>query len=195
MKTLFTSAVLFFAVVQPNLAQNASFMVDTKASRLSWTGYAEIGSWAPSGTIQIQKGQLAMTGKHIRSGTFTVDMTTIEHENDKLQAHLRNEDFFDVTRFPTATFVLNALTGSTATGQLTIRGVTKTVSFPVVIRQESEGMHLNGKAVVDRTQFGIRYNSTRFFSGLGDYAIKNEFALTFDLIAKPIPLHKPGQAR
>ncbi|MBC3785274.1 hypothetical protein [Spirosoma utsteinense] len=36
------------------------------------------------------------------------------------------------------------------------------------------------------TQFGVRYNSASFFTDLGDQAIKNEFALTFDLLAKPV---------
>lgn len=197
MKTLLTAVSLFFVIATSTLAQHASLSVDPKASQLTWTGYAEIGSWAPSGTIQLQKGQVLETGGRISRGTFVVDMTTLQHENGKLQTHLRDEDFFDVAHFPTATFVLTNLTGTTATGQLTIRGVTKPISFPVVVGQEGDGVRVNGKVVVDRTQFAIRYNSSSFFSGLGDYAIKNEFALAFSVLAKPTPTPptKRGQAR
>jgi polyisoprenoid-binding protein YceI len=126
---------------------------------------------------------------------MTLDMTTIRHENGQLQTHLRDEAFFDATRFPTATFVLRTLTGTTATGQLTLKGVTKPVSFPVLVSQEGDGLRIKGRAVIDRTQFGIRYNSNSFFSGLGDQAIKNEFALTFDVVAKPVVASKQGSTR
>lgn len=194
MKTLLCSVVLVFAIAVSARAQT-SYTVDTKASQLSWTGYAEVGSWAPTGTIQLQKGQLSASGKQISGASFVVDMTTLQHENEKLQTHLREEDFFDVTHFPTATFMLSNLTSQTATGQLTIRGVTKPVSFPIVISQEKDGLHIRGKATIDRTQFNIRYNSTSFFSGLGDYAIKNDFTLTFNVVARPVPASKRSQAR
>jgi polyisoprenoid-binding protein YceI len=176
-------------------AQSQVYTIDANASQLTWTGYAEVGSWAPSGTLQLAKGQITRTANQISSATMTLDMTTIRHENGQLQTHLRDEAFFDATRFPTATFVLRALTGTTATGQLTLKGVTKPVSFPVVVSQEGNGLRIKGRAVIDRTQFGIRYNSTSFFSGLGDQAIKNEFALMFDVIAKPVVASKQGSTR
>ena len=176
-------------------AQNQAYTIDPGTSQLTWTGYAEVGSWAPSGTIQLAKGQVVRTGNQICSAMMILDMTTIRHENGQLQTHLRDEAFFNVTRFPTATFVLRALTDTTATGQLTMKGITKPVSFPVVVSQESGGLRIKGRAVVDRTQFGIRYNSTSFFSNLGDQAIKNEFALTFDVVAKPVTTSKQRSAR
>lgn len=184
MKTLFIIALLVASFSSSSMAQT-QFMVDTKASQLNWTGYAEIGSWAPTGTLIIQKGQFTATGKQITSGKLSIDMATIQHEDGKLQAHLREEDFFDVARYPTATFVLTGLSGQMATGQLTIRGITKPVSFPVVVSSEGEGLRIKGKAIIDRTQFAIRYNSSSFFSGLGDYAIKNDFALAFTVVLKP----------
>ena len=195
MKTLLTSAFILITTVLSVQAQNRAYTIDANASQLTWTGYAEVGSWAPSGTIQLAKGQVTRTGNQISSATMTLDMTTIRHENGQLQTHLRDEAFFDVTRFPTATFVLRTLTDMTATGQLTLKGVTKPVSFPIVVSQEGTGLRIKGRAVIDRTQFGIRYNSTSFFSGLGDQAIKNEFALTFDVIAKPVATSKQGSAR
>ena len=195
MKTIFTSAIILLTIVLSVQAQNQAYTIDPSASQLIWTGYAEVGSWAPSGTIQLAKGQVTRNGNQISNATITLDMTTIRHENGQLQTHLRDEAFFDATRFPTATFVLRALTGTTATGQLTLKGITKSVSFPVVVSQESTGLHIKGRAVIDRTQFGIRYNSTSFFSGLGDQAIKNEFALTFDVVAKPVATSKQGTTR
>lgn len=194
MKTLLTSAIILLLTTCVR-AQNQSYTIDASASQLTWTGYAEVGSWAPSGTLQLVKGQLTRTGNQISTATMTLDMTTIRHENGQLQTHLRDETFFDVTRFPTATFVLRALTSTTATGQLTLKGITKPVSFPVVVSQESNGLRIKGRAIIDRTQFGIRYNSTSFFSDLGDQAIKNEFTMTFDVVAKPVATIKQSSAR
>ncbi|SOD92102.1 YceI family protein [Spirosoma fluviale] len=191
MKTLFISFFFAFALVSSTVAQS-QFTVDAKASQLNWTGYAELGSWAPSGTIQVSKGQFSVAGRQITTGRISIDMTTLQHEDAKLQAHLRDEDFFDIARYPTATFLLASLSGQVATGQLTIRGVTRPVTFPVVVSPEGDGLRIKGKAVIDRTQFAIRYNSTSFFSGLGDYAIKNEFSLAFNIVVKPAG--KPGIA-
>lgn len=196
MKTLRISAmILTLATATAALAQNQAYTIDANASQLTWTGYAEVGSWAPSGTIQLVKGQLTRNGTQIRSATMMMDMTTIQHENGQLQTHLRDEAFFDANHFPTATFVLRTLTGTIASGQLTLKGVTKPVSFPVVVSQAGNGLRLKGRAVIDRTQFGIRYNSNSFFADLGDQAIKNEFALTFDLIAQPVVTSQQSATR
>lgn len=191
MKTLTTLTAAFVFLLALSISVQAqtqaqSFNIDQAASQLTWTGYAEVGSWAPTGTLRLAKGQVTRTGSQISSATMTMDITSIQHENERLQTHLRDEAFFDAAHFPTATFVLRSLSGTTATGQLTLKGVTKTVSFPVTINSDGTGLRIKGRALIDRTQFGIRYNSTSFFADLGDQAIKNEFALAFDVLAKPV---------
>ncbi|AKD55926.1 YceI family protein [Spirosoma radiotolerans] len=198
MKTLTNLISVFvfvLALSTSSRAQSQSFNIDPDASQLTWTGYAEVGSWAPTGTLRLAKGYVTRTGNQISSATMTMDMTSIQHENDRLQAHLRDEAFFDVARFPTATFVLRSLSGTTATGQLTLKGVTKPVSFPVTISPDGAGLRIKGRALIDRTQFGIRYNSTSFFADLGDQAIKNEFSLQFDVLAKPVVPAKRSASR
>lgn len=195
MKILISAILLFSIITTSAQAQKRAFVIDAKASQLTWTGYSEVGSWAPSGTVQIQKGQFVQTGSQISTGSFVIDMATIQHENGQMQEHLRGDDFFGVTRFPSATFVLRSLTGGTATGQLTIRGITKPVSFPVVVSQEGTGLRVKGKATIDRTQFNIHFNSSSFFQNLGNQAIKNEFTLAFDVVARPGATSKQHEAR
>ncbi len=186
MKTLLIATIFLFASITSAQAQRTTLPVDPKASKLTWTGYAEIGSYAPSGQIQMKQGQVILTNNQLSGGTFVIDMATIQHENSQLQGHLREETFFDIARFPTATFVLTRIVGNTATGQLTIRGVTKPISFPVAVSRENNAIRIKGRAIIDRTQFGIRYNSVSFFSDLGDQAIKNTFALGFDVVTAGI---------
>ena len=110
-------------------------------------------------------------------------MATIAHENADIQTHLRSADFFDVAQFPVATFRLRTLAHDSACGALTLKGVTHPIAFPLRCTRTAAGLRLVGTAVVDRTRFGVRYNSARFFGGLGDHAIRDDFRVDFDLVA------------
>lgn len=161
------------------------YTADAGASHLAWTGHAEVGTWAPAGTLQLQRGTATATGTTLQTARFAFDLRTITHENADLQSHLRGEDFFDVAHFPTATFELRAVRDGNATGDLTIKGVRHAISFPLAVTATSTGLRVRGTATIDRTQFGIRYNSTSFFADLGDYAIRNTFELAFDIMLMP----------
>jgi polyisoprenoid-binding protein YceI len=190
------SSVLFFCLLFATLAFRPAalrYQIEPGASQLTWTGHAEVGSWAPSGTMRLRQGSFEYDGHVLRNGRFEVDMRTLAHTDAKLQEHLRSADFFAVEQYPTATFVLQEITQGQAAGQLTIKRVTKPIRFPVGVEQRPDGLHLTGTATVDRTAFGVTYNSTSFFQNLGDYAIRDDFQLKFDLVAKP--MLPAGQAR
>ncbi|RYU79156.1 YceI family protein [Hymenobacter persicinus] len=162
------------------------YQADTAASQLTWIGHAETGPWAPSGTLRLRQGRFDYEGTRLRNGRFEFDMTTITHADNKLQEHLRGEDFFAVDRFPTAVFELRELRQGQAVGQLTLKGITRPVRFAATLTRRPDGqLQVRGTASVDRTQFGVNYNSSSFFQNLGSYAIRNDFQLTFDLLAAP----------
>ncbi|PJJ48070.1 YceI family protein [Hymenobacter chitinivorans] len=181
MKTLFFFLLLFSCLAfRP---APVVYRVDTAASKLTWTGYAEVGSWAPSGTVQLRQGQLEYGGNTLRNGRFEIDMRTIAHPNPDLQNHLRGTDFFAVEQFPTAVFELREVVGTEAVGQLTVKGITRPLRFPVRITRAGGTLRVQGTASVDRTQFGVQFNSSSFFQNLGDHAIRNDFQLAFDMVA------------
>jgi len=110
---------------------------------------------------------------------------------DKLTEHLKSDDFFAVIKYPTATFSLTGvLAGSepgqfTLAGNLTIRGITKPIEIPVTASQAGDTLMVNGKAVVDRSLYGVKFGSTSFFKELADNVIiDNEFKLEFSLQAE-----------
>ncbi|MBC8152758.1 MAG: YceI family protein [Bacteroidetes bacterium] len=181
MKTILFFSFLFMSTL-PASAQR--YVADSQQSKLTWTGHSEVGNYAPSGALQLQQGVFTVNGTQITQGRIDIDMRTIQHDDDKMQTHLRGEDFFNAPKFPTATFVLQQIKGNQASGLLTIKGVTKPVTFPIGVAAEGDALRIKGKATIDRTVFGIKYNSTSFFSGLGDYAIKNTFELAFDVVAR-----------
>jgi polyisoprenoid-binding protein YceI len=113
--------------------------------------------------------------------------------NQKLTGHLKSDDFFGVDKHPTATFKIVEATpiatqtpgGPTHTvkGDLTIKGQTQSVSFPATITVAGDKGEANATVMVDRTLYGIRYGSGKFFQNLGDKMISDEFELRLKLVA------------
>jgi len=181
---LVATIVSLATLVAFNVDHTVDLRLDASSSSLSWTGYAETGGFAPTGSVDPIGGTAKFDHGKLVGGEFTVDMTTITYSDKQLEKHLKNEDFFHVTEFPEAKFKVTKMNGNRITGDLTIRGKTNAVEFDVVVKQETAAYSVKGKITVDRTQFDIKYNSSDFFQDLGSYAIKNDFDLTFDLVFK-----------
>jgi polyisoprenoid-binding protein YceI len=175
--------ILLFATVSLSMSSKAQliFKANSEKSKFSWTGYASVGNYAPTGTIQLSSGSLNFDGENIKKANFEFDMKTITHENKDLQNHLRNEDFFDVKKYPKAVFNLEKITNNQAVGTLKIKDITKKIVFPITIKISEKEIQIQANITVNRTDFGIKYNSTSFFSNLGDYAIKDNFEFRLDL--------------
>jgi polyisoprenoid-binding protein YceI len=105
----------------------------------------------------------------------TIDLNSVNTGNEKLDAHLRKADFFDVEKFPTATFK-GTLTGfkdgapTQVQGELTMRGVTRPVNLTIrsfkcmphpMSKREFCGADAVG--VIDREQFGITFGKPMGF--------------------------------
>jgi polyisoprenoid-binding protein YceI len=100
---------------------------------------------------------------------FTVKAASIDTSNNDRDEHLRSKDFFDVQKFPTLTFTSTKVVAKDAntlevTGNLTMHGVTKPVTFPVTLlgtvktpKGEKAGFESNFK--VDRKEYGITWNN------------------------------------
>lgn len=160
--------------------------IKVENSKVIWKGYKVTGSH--EGTIALQSGNLTFEADKLVGGEFVIDMTTIittDLEGDykgKLEGHLKSDDFFGVTTFPTATLVFKDVesTGKNSyavTGDLTIKGIKNPVSFDISIY----GSKATASVKIDRTKFDVRYGSTSFFDNLKDKAIYDEFDLVTDL--------------
>ncbi|MDZ7934573.1 MAG: YceI family protein [Emticicia sp.] len=182
MKNIFVLFIIIISLSANSKAQSV-FKADLNKSKFSWTGYAAVGDYAPTGTIQLSAGSLNFDGRNISKGIFEFDMKSIAHENKDLMDHLKNEDFFDVKKYPKATFILEKVMNDKAIGLLKIKGIQKRISFPILIKKSEKEIQIQANFSVNRTDFGIKYNSTNFFSNLGDYAIKDNFEFRLDLSA------------
>ncbi|WP_256003800.1 YceI family protein [Pedobacter deserti] len=182
-------AFISTAFVKP-VAKPVSYTVDTEKSSITWVGKKLTGGH--NGTIALQSGSLLFDGKKLSGGNFVIDMTTIKDadKSERLEGHLKADDFFGVDKFATSTFAIKKLAQSgnkvNITGNLTIKGVTQSITFPATIAWNSDGTvtAVAEKIVVDRTKFGIKYRSKGMFPDVGDKMIYDEFELAVKLVAK-----------
>ena len=160
--------------------------VKTKESTIAWKAYKVTGSH--NGTLKLKSGALMFDNDKLTGGEFTVDMTSLAvtdlegESRQKLEGHLKSDDFFSVASNPTSTLVFTKVksTGKNSyevAGNLTVKGITKPVTFDVSVY----GSKATATMKVDRTQFEVKYGSGSFFDDLGDKTIYDEFDLVVDL--------------
>ncbi len=101
---------------------------------------------------------------------FTIDVASINTESDKRDGHLKSDDFFNAEKFPQAKFVGKSFkaTGKdkfTLTGDLTIRDVTKSVTWEVDFGGVIKDPYGNTKAgfkattTINRLEYGLKWNT------------------------------------
>ena len=180
-------AVVFGTVVTASTpVEVETKQVKTTESTVTWKGYKVTGSHY--GTINLQSGSLSFDGDKLVGGEFVVDMsslisTDLEGEyKGKLEGHLKSDDFFGVANHPTSSLVFtnvkaNGKNSYEVTGDLTIKGITKAVTFDVSVY----GSKATATMKVDRSEYDVRYGSGSFFDNLGDKTIYDEFDLVVDL--------------
>jgi len=160
--------------------------VNTENSTVTWKAYKVTGSHY--GDISLKSGALIFDGDKLTGGEFVVDMTTIntlDLEGDskgKLDGHLHSDDFFSTASNPTSSLVFTNVKADgknsyEVTGDLTIKGITKPVTFDVSVY----GSKATATMKVDRTKYDVKYGSGSFFDNLGDKTIYDEFDLVVDL--------------
>ena len=153
------------------------------STQINWKGKAAYSSYSPEGTLELLSGKLTLNNGVIDTLNIVIDMRSLEQENQQLRDHLRNKDFFDVKRFPVATFVLTEpvenLSGKVdLVGNLTIKGNTKPQRIKATIIQDQKGVSLQFEHQLDRTRYGVNFNSPSFFDNLKDQAIDDLFSMS-----------------
>lgn len=181
-------------------AAGTTYKVDASQSKVEWNGKKVTGEH--SGTINVAGGSFQVAKNKVVGGSVDIDMNSIvnldiadKEYNQKLVGHLKSDDFFSSEKHPKANFKITSLTpikgakagaaNYTANGNLTIKGITKPVSFPVTVALNGNTITAKSDAVVlDRTKWDIRYGSKSFFANIGDKAIHDDFTVQFNVVAK-----------
>lgn len=175
----------------PKKATEQKLQTLKKASgQVKWTGFG-VGK-SHSGTIDVKSGEVSLSDNKLTSAQFVLDMKTLKTaDSDRLQAHLMSEDFFDVTKFPEAKFqstLVQALPNEPSkyevTGNLTIKDKMAPITFTVDVTQKDKKYEAKGSTeILDRTKYGIKYNSKQFASAekLGNKLIEDNIKLELDV--------------
>ncbi len=164
-------------------------------SKITWQGYKPTGSHI--GTVDLKEGYLLVKDGKLLGGKFVIDMNTIKDldmpetdpYNKKLVSHLKSPNFFYVMKYPTTTFeITNVQTSEDKVlveGNLTIKGITKSIKFPAEFQKNDTEITFNSETIkIDRTDFGIKYKSKKFFDNLKDKFINDIFDISFKIQAK-----------
>jgi polyisoprenoid-binding protein YceI len=123
-----------------------------------------------NGGFKLFKGTFEVVPTNLESSKITaeIDTNSIFTDTDRLTNHLKSPEFFDVAKFPTSNFVSTGIEAGvkdpkakdathTVTGNLTLHGVTKSISFPAKIAVSGDKATLDSEFFINRKDFGITY--------------------------------------
>ena len=159
--------------------------IDVIASKLEWIG-TKLSTYH-SGTVNIKSGEMRVADGKLAGGQFVMDMPTLVTTsmdaagNKKLTGHLMSPDFFDVVKYPEAKFEITSVVpfsgksaiavdtmkeiskyavadpNVTISGNLTIKDITKNISFPAKITVNKSDVYAVAKFNIDRKQWNLVY--------------------------------------
>lgn len=170
------------------------YILDIQKSKITWQAGKIVGG-DHKGEIPFASGSFLAEDKALVGGEFLADVNGLKVTDlsgsgaERLAGHLKNQDFFETDKHPTARFKIATVTyngkeQATITGNLTIKDITKPLTFTASVHVTDNQIHAVAQGVkVDRTQYNVKYRSGNFFSDLGDKAIKDEFTLDIELFA------------
>jgi polyisoprenoid-binding protein YceI len=158
------TVVLFSFNTPTSTKQVETFTVTAQKSKVDFTGSKK--NDFHTGYFPVKSGAVKIEAGKLVGGTFVVDvagMKVTDAAGDKLAGHLSSADFFDVSKFGEATFNIISVKYTTAdkatlSGSVTLRGITKEISFDANIRSADEkGFFAEAFFPFDRTLFGMNY--------------------------------------
>ena len=171
------------AQVSPQTVSGQKYSITPENSKIEWVGSKVTGSH--NGSFQKFTGQVDYSGNPETSRVqIAIDSSSITADDPKLTEHLKTADFFDVAKFPQANFVSTAIKPGgdkgathTVTGNLTMHGVTKAVTFPATIAATADAITVDSTFAINRKDFGINY------AGAADNLIRDDVVLTLKIRA------------
>lgn len=176
------------AVELTDAAEGTTFSVDAEASKVVWTGTKVTGEHF--GTVDIKSGSVIVNEGAIVGGEFVIDMNSISADDlegeykEKLDGHLKSDDFFSAGSYPEAKFTITEVSPSETAGQVTIsgnleiKGISKNISFEATTEQATEN------SITTKANFNIaRADWNVSYEGKPDDLISKEINFDITLVA------------
>jgi len=132
------------------------------------------------GTVQLIENDPTKSSVQVE-----LDLDSVNVDEPKLTRHLKSPDFFDVAKFPKATFKSTSIKAGgennathTVSGNLDLHGVKKQIAFPARIKVSPDAVRVEAEFAINRKDFGINY------PGMADDLIKDDVLILLKLVAK-----------
>jgi|694.fasta_scaffold06680_10 polyisoprenoid-binding protein YceI len=178
------------------------FKIDNVVSTLEWKCGKLVGG-SHSGNVSFIDGELNGTDTKIISGKLDIDMKSIscsdiedKAKNADLVGHLKSADFFDVEKNPTSILEILKVedakektvdANSTIIANLTIKGVTKEITFPAMIKYSDLGLLATASFKINRKDWGMNYGTEGSVADLAkDRIINNEIEFVVSILAEEV---------
>ncbi|SKB85672.1 YceI family protein [Dyadobacter psychrophilus] len=178
--------------------ETTNYKLDEAISIAEWKGYLR-NEYFNEGSIAIKSESLIIRDGKVQSGSFTIPIASIVNFNlpteelkQTLVHHLQSADFFNMALHPEVKFNITGVAPYTGTGEgviaganqlvngnLTMLGITHSISFPARIEVNGSNLKVEGKLKIDRTKWGITYATDPALPD--DAVIKNEIDLHLKL--------------
>lgn len=177
-----SKAVTSNAAPVPASSQSGQrYAINQNNSKIEFVGSQVTASH--NGSFEKFQGQIDFNGKPETSRvSIDIEMTSVNTDTPELTTHLKTADFFDVGKFPQATFVSTEIkTGGaqgsthTITGNLQLHGVTKSISFPANIAIGADDVSVDSTFAINRRDFGINY------AGAANNLIRDQVVLKLNI--------------
>ncbi len=151
-------------VASSEAVAGTSFAITPQNSKVEWTGSKVTGSH--DGSFTSFTGTITLVGGAVDKSRVAVDIDTpsLTTAPENLVKHLKSPDFFGVEQFPKATFASTSIkaggekgAGYQVTGNLTLHGITKSISFPANISVAGDVVNADATFAINRKDFSINY--------------------------------------
>lgn len=169
--------------------EDGEYNIEPNSSSVSWYASKVVGDH--TGSVEVKSGNLLVQDNKFSGGTITIDMTSIETDEDiaQLENHLKSDDFFNVESYPEASLNIKSVSIQDngtylAQADLTIKGTTNEVTLPMQVYKEADDIKVVSTFTIDRTKWDIRFRSGKFFQDLGDNMIYDDIDFLVELTAK-----------
>ena len=162
-------------------APASAYIITPENSKIEFTGSKVTGKH--DGGFKQFQGEVHVSNGAVAHAKVTIDTTTLWSDTDRLTGHLKSADFFDVEKFPTSVFETTSISGTgdnaTVTGNLTLHGITKQITFPAKIAVKDDAVTLAAEFSINRFDFNMK------FPGKADDLIRDGVVLKLDVKAAP----------
>ncbi len=180
-------------------SQGTKLSVDVNKSHIYWKGFKPAGSH--HGMLGIKSGELFIEGDELKAGSFVLDMNHIICEdltdqsmNEKLVGHLKSPDFFDVAAYPEGKFTITKVEKLSdnpeqmthrISGNLQLKGIDKNITFDIKASKQDNTYYATTSAfTINRTQWGVNYQSKSIFKNLTDSFINDDIEINIHIVTQ-----------